>query len=615
MVGIWVWLAALAYGQAVDVRVATAMVSDLVPQVERRTGRTFVRVPEVDIDTRAALRARLLRAPVRMDFAANLGRTDEPYRASSDQVERVEHLVVNAMALYASQDETVYLVEENLQEIGRSLKLAEQTLRPLLRCVLVHELVHALQHQYGVQGEDDADLERGRLALREGHAEHVAAEYCADVEAPATGRLLDAASGIELEASLPADGAAAVYSWGRRLAESLAEHDLVWPAMVGPAPSWSAIVDAIRPTHSPGWRSGDPLRAALGRLELGKVEVEGPVPASPTTFLTSLFQDQLGLDAMPRARGGFRLAAEADDRTLGLGAFLLEQPGAPEALLERRRAHIQDARTRGVPTRVHAKVNGALLRPPKAKRLDVDVPGVASALRVTTRTTNDGPYREYWFATERRLVYFVSAGRKLPEGEIARSVGGLLSTMTEEPGAALDLNATGAWIEAVRSIDPEISRHPSSHYLFGRAAKRVARGEQGACSSVFDGPLRAPEIPDRAPYARSAFECAAVASDLALAQRALRILPEVEPFAAVFLASKLTDEQRPRDALAMLDKADVRATGDARLIQAAAGVRAYAGSQLFAAGRRAEGRRILEEACPLLSPAERRRCAPFLRSR
>jgi len=642
---LWIWflLSVVARGQAVDVASASAMVRDLVPEVERRAGRAFVRVPEIAIDTRAGLRARLLQPPVRLVFAANLGKTDEPPEPPPEHVERVDHLVTHAMAVYVGREEKIYLVGNTIRDIGRSLQLKGETLRPLLRCVLVHELVHALQHQYGVHDVGDADLVRGRSALKEGHATYVADQYCEDVEGPAMTRLLDVIQGLELEASLPADGGSAVYSWGRRLVRALIDEGLVWSAMVSPAPSWSAIVDAIRPTHPPAWRSAAPLRTAIERLDRGTEELPEAAPASPTTLLTSYFWGDLGRFEMPRALAGFVLEGEAGDEDLLLATFLLEQPGAPEDLVKLRRAHVLQARQRGVPLMVYEKASGMLARTPKAKLRDVGLPGVLSTLRVRARTTGDGPYQEYWFATERRLVFFASSGQKMRERDIVASIGGLLSEMSGDLGAPLDPGAMGDWVQSVREVDPKISRHPSWSYLLDRVSHRVARGERGACLSVFDRPLRDETIPDRVPYARSAFSCAAVAGDVTLAQRALPFLSEAEPFAAVSLAAQLVNDRRPREALAMLDKADVDGTESLELIRAATEIRisaavrlrrwnsvsraldanpdldphlqAYAGSALFLAGRRPEGRRILKRACPKLPSGDQEPCWALLSSR
>ena len=628
-----------AIAQPIDKTEAQRLVDDLVPEVVQRAERAFLRPPTVGIETRERLYERLLEPPVEamIDSLVTPG-APAPWRPPEEEVRRIDFMVANALAMYVGRDETIYVVKEAFEELSREFELGGDTLRPLLRCVLVHEMVHVLQHQYGVEDAATADQRRGLLAVREGHAEAVASDYCGEVEGKAIARLVDAIGHVELEASLTATSEAALYGWGRRLARSLQTEDLVWPAMVAPAPSWTSIVEAIEPTLPPAWRSGEPLQEMLEGLDDTIREFEGPVPASPTTQLLPFFQGRWGADAMPRARGGFVIEARTGRREMIALAFLLDQPGQADRLIERRLHSLKAARRERTPAMVYDRVSGMLARPIRARTIPTS-PGMA--VRITARSTGDGPYQEYWFATERRLLFLASTGRRLQESEILAGLQRLLEQLPAERGQPLALADLGDWAVRLRTIEPP--RIPSWTYLFERSAKRVVEGDRGACSEHFDPFLRRGAVPDVVAYAGPAFACAAVAEDLPLAQRAHRLLPEVDPYAAVFWASRLANRHRPREALVMLAKADVARAGDRALALAETSVRtvaavrlhdwatvstlveqhpelepslrAWAGSEMVRAGQRAGGRRLLAAACPSLAEPERGPCDRFLDER
>ncbi|MEO0601754.1 MAG: hypothetical protein AAF211_09970, partial [Myxococcota bacterium] len=472
MTWLWVWFVALSHAvDQLSVREAQAMANALAPEVERRTGRTFVQRPTVAIQTRAGLRQILLQPSLAAQFEARVGLRDAlPTRPSEASVTRVDYLVTHALAVYAARDETIYLIKEAFERMSRSLAVGGDTMRPALRCVLVHELVHALQHQYGGDEAADADHARGLLALREGQATAVASDYCGEVEGETIAGLMDAVTDPQLEASLDPDGEPAVYAWGRRLVRAIAAENLVWPAQLADPPAWSDVVRAVRPSLLPHWRTGRLLEVALETLESGPLESAGSRPAPPHGMLPTLIDRRP--EEMARADGGFVVESSSDQRTMLLAAYLFEDEGAAEAIVVDRDAAVGRWRNRGE-LMVYDKAEGQLLRKPKVQTPPTDDPRVHRALAITTKTEGSGPYLEVWIATERRLVLFVSAGKALRLRDVTTVARQLLNRMTATPGDAVALGAMSDWLDGVKAVDPEAIRFPSPDYRYEQATRRV----------------------------------------------------------------------------------------------------------------------------------------------
>ncbi|MEN0063012.1 MAG: hypothetical protein AAGA48_12735 [Myxococcota bacterium] len=633
----WVTLAMTvgACAEPVDDERAQALVDDLVPVVEARAERTFVRPPRAALTTRDRLRQRLLRPP-----ALAVALEGDRYTPSPETRRFVEHLLAGALAVYVPHNEFIYLVTEAFDELREDFELEPRTLEPLLQCVLLHEMVHALQHQYGVEVAKTPETQLGQQALREGHASWLANEYCAVVHGDAVVRLMETVQNIELEASLSPDDEAAVYGWGRRLAETLDAEGMLWPAMYAPAPAWSAIVDAVQPTLAPDWRVPDPMYQAVAALGLEGVEVDHVGPVSPTSILTPFFAGRWGLDAMPRARGGFALEARDGASDVLVMAFLLDQRGLAAEIVEGRRRSVELARS--VPERpwmVYGEATGALVKSPKAKVLTSALrdPRVVDALRVQAKTTGDGAYAEAWVATKHRLFVLMASGPDLGPADLMRAIDPMLDDMRPTPGAELGLTPLREWIAQVRGVPDAVASEPSWQYRLHEAARRLASGHDTGCAEVFALRLTAGEVADRMGHAKAAFECAAVPQDLDVAALAIPHLSEVPAAPAVRIAAHAIDEGAHRLAVSILAKArpdpnlevEVATLKVSALVKLGrwseveavvrrvpvlpAGVRAYAGSAMVLAGWRGPGLRILGTVCPELSGEDRRKCLAFFR--
>ncbi|MEN0061038.1 MAG: hypothetical protein AAGA48_02755 [Myxococcota bacterium] len=618
----------LAMGAPIDDVRAQAMVDALVPVVEAQTERRFVRVPRVGITVRGSLRARLLR-PTGLALALQ--------GVAQERLELrrlVEPLVSDALAVYVPYDERIYLVQEAFDELGASFDLAMETLEPLIECVLTHEMIHALQHQYGVELATTSEMRRGQQAIREGHASLVASIYCAAEHGDAVVRLMETVQGIELEASLSPDDDAAVYGWGRRVAETLDAEGLLWSAMAAPAPQWPDLVAAVEPTLPPDWRTASSLGRTMRALD-ANLEAKSALPVSPTFILTPFFGDRWGLDAMPRALGGFALEAVRETDDVMILAFLLDRRGTAAELVAGRRAAAGRSASswRGFGTD-----SGALLRAPRTRLYSRALRDsrVVDALWLKAKTAGDGPYTEAWIATPRRLFAVMASGPRPSPRALFDAVRPMINAMSPRRGAELGLSSLEAWIAAVRQVDDAATREPSWQYRMHEAARLLESGDELGCSKVFGERLVPGTVIDHECHARAAFQCAAAPGDLDLALQAVAQLEVAPANAALTLASQSLEADRPRDARRFLDKIEENPTLALDIATQRLGVavalrrwreveellrrnpilpgaaRAAAGAALFERGRRSRGLEVVRAACPDLAGAERRQCVEFV---
>ncbi len=618
------WTFAVAGATPIDDARTQALLEAVVPLVEQRTGRVLVRVPAAAVATRDELYPRLL-APSGLSAARDVG----TWIPGPELRRQVAEILDHAVAVYVPQSEQVVVVKEVLVDVQGSLGLEDEGIEPLVQCVLAHELVHAVQHQYGVEASGPQGLQRGQRALREGHASLVAAEVCETVHGEPVARLMDVVQSIELEASLAPEDEAAVYGWGRRLAETLDAEGLLWPALHAPAPHWDDIVDAVVPSLAPAWRVPDPLSEAIVGLGLDGRSVHNAVAVSPTTLLTPFFTEHGGRDAMPRARGGFAVEAADDDGETMVMAFLLDDREAAARLVAERRS---DAETpRDQPWMVYGGRARGLEEWPRAKRLPGLNKRVVDAVRIVGRTTEGRPYTEAWVAAGRRLFVVLDAGHRLRPPDLSAAVSGLLHQLPARSGAELGLHTLEGWVSAVRRVDRASILEPSWQFLLHEASRGLQAGNDDACAEIFAGRLAA--SPD---HARAAFECAAVPWDLALAETAAAELDRLPAAAVLRLVAHALDQNRPRLAARLLAKTEpepelalqIAALRVATAVKLGrwsevesvvertpmlpAGLRAWAASAMLGAGREGPGTRILSAACPELSGDDRERCLRYL---
>jgi hypothetical protein len=162
---VWIWAVAAAAPPEVDADALAGMLQEQLPQLGQQVGRQPVGKLRSGILTRERLMLAMVQPPPH--FADRALPVEIPPWAQ-------ENLAVmrdQALAVYVPSMQGIYLVKENLEEVFQEDGLPPEMLAPLVRCLVAHEIVHALQHQYGTRAElEDPDLGKGWEALAEGHA-------------------------------------------------------------------------------------------------------------------------------------------------------------------------------------------------------------------------------------------------------------------------------------------------------------------------------------------------------------------------------------------------------------------------------------------------------------
>ena len=143
----------------------SAMADAIVPQLEEATGRPFLQVPRIEVVSREDLYHRVLMGQLATRELMGLG----PFGPA--ELQTWMDLTSNAIGFYTYADRQIFLVTSGAEELYENFIVPEDLERPLIECVLAHELVHALQHQYQPLPDiTQADQETVARMLREGHA-------------------------------------------------------------------------------------------------------------------------------------------------------------------------------------------------------------------------------------------------------------------------------------------------------------------------------------------------------------------------------------------------------------------------------------------------------------
>lgn len=491
------------------------MVVELRPEVEAVAGRRLVEVPAVGIATSdqvlrqvQAFEAERLRARGGGDGAAQLA------AASAYATGLLEH----ALAVYLESDGSLVLIkdhlERNFSETLASPDLAEAS----LRCVVAHELVHALQQQYAATPLALTEEQSfGARALREGQAVLISSRVCQAVD-PQVARYVAAVAGTDVVASIPdpddnvlAYGYAPLYLAGLEHAEG---REAVWQALSGAPPSREALVVATKPWLQSGWPALLALDArALHQEELGRTFSAGPT--SPYFSLLPFLSEEASqevLAVVPDALGGAEFVGDGSSSHLRLVAFdLLEAEGA-ERWMARRQADAlawEDGKFRSFPWAFsgfswQVKVSDSV--PPAARQ------GFDGALWI--HSTGTGGYRELWVRRGTALLGAFWDGY-VSRGEILES----LTTLAEHLPDARDTGPLEArrWM-AAGSTRGVVDAPLSWTFSLDRALADAMADRFPACLGHVDEALAAaPDAEARRQSLALAYACAAFGSDLARA--------------------------------------------------------------------------------------------------
>lgn len=495
-------------------------------------------------------------------------------------------------------------LEERWDSVQQDLALSDVQLHGLLRCTLVHELVHALQHQYGVSpAAFEGDRRRGMSALWEGHATHVESQWCQEEEGVAIQRLERALSQTDIPQTLGPGATATLHAWGAALVAELEAEDpeLVWTALAGHPPSWSTWADG-RP---PPWSPSQPL--VDGLVDLGWSPDSLRVDAtSPALLLLNVLQMESDLDELPDGRAGVGVVA-VDDHGFGLaGAMVLDGPAGPwiERLARDRR---RDTRARW-----HQ-------RPPRGLRR---THGVDRALLLVGHRP---AVTQAWIARGPLLLIVALSGP--PPATLQETLGTMLDGMPRlpEPPPGIPDTLT-PWRMQLRGARDTVAPVVGWGYRAHRAQLAAKAGSACACTHQFDAVLQPGAVPDPGPFARAALRCAVGRHEPALVDRALTLADAIDPDVAAHHGRALVRARRWSEVVELMDRtlptadphlgrrlADLELEASVMSGWASRGLplsqtdtpsphlRAWAAEVLMEWGLESAGRNVLRDVCPLLS--------------
>ncbi len=615
-----VLLIAWGAGARAEAPDARALLEALVPAVERAEGRRFVAVPEVAVASQREVQ-RMLERKTR----------DRPGAAPEWMADYDRLLGDEAIAVYSYSDETIYLIDEAISGLEPDMRRWGVAARPVLECVLVHELLHALQHQYAPWvTADGSGRALAALALIEGHAELAALSYCRDEQPEAAGYFSTLSAPLPVRyGPAPEDRATLIYGYGLALARQLQDaggRGAIWAALQDP-PGLALIRAAAAPSPAAGWDDPELLRSlSEALLPAGGWEIsdEGPSLTALEPLLTPT------ADPPPGALAGRAMIARSGLETALLTALMLPTARDAEALVQRRSRALEAAR-----------------RDPELSLYFLGQPRVRTPWQLKTRRLRalerggetlrlELPgYREYWATRGSVVLAGFFDGVDISQRDFAELLEGLAAAAATEPPPPRPPDpALGEWIAQMAAAGAADGPRLSWQYRLDQLADRLEAGDLTACTEAAEAAAVGLPEHKRAELDAAVYGCAVLVQSLEGADAALaRGGAPIDAAAGHDHALMLRDAGRREEALALLDR-----IGDSpdpalnrslrslrmvllaelgRLDEAAAMARAregdparraYVASELARSGRTPEAAVLLAECCPLLDGAPRVLC-------
>jgi hypothetical protein len=245
--------AKVALGALADEARLQALAQELLPGLEERAGRRFLRVPRVRLlsrdDAVTTLRAE--------HAAVDPNLTDADLRAIGD---KLYASLSTASGLYVGGLQEIVINRDALSRMSKGHD--PEVVEALTRCVLGHELAHALQDQH--LGLDAVPLPSDlKLLWAEGQAEWLSDEECPPAVQRAGASLPSLYDPKIKEDVWP-------YVFGAHAARLTAEvHgvEAIWAALAGGSPDRASMDTLLHTSLSPSWRDPAVLRPLLTPLE------------------------------------------------------------------------------------------------------------------------------------------------------------------------------------------------------------------------------------------------------------------------------------------------------------------------------------------------------------
>lgn len=227
-------------------------VAELVPQIEALVGVRFAEKPTIEVEDRPTLTTII-------EVAARKA------AVSAETLDEAKEAVNTGFALYLPSQQRIYVVKETNETTFAAMINDADLLPPFLRCVVAHELVHALTDQrlhrrVDVNREDSANAD-------EGIAQLVMQKVCTNSRAMA---LAEALQGVEGLSSANHDeyGTTEYGAMPRFLSLLLRDRgwEAVWAVAANPPPT-AEVWAAIEPSLDPRWRDATRLDQHLVSLD------------------------------------------------------------------------------------------------------------------------------------------------------------------------------------------------------------------------------------------------------------------------------------------------------------------------------------------------------------
>jgi hypothetical protein len=617
-----VLLCAMAHAARVDVAQVDAMIASVRPELESITGFTLDDVPKAHIATREALVVRV--------GGVYAGRI-RAYRALAEGEggkirARAEREVSRALALYMPDDGDIYLNGDAVEQAFSDAEASATLLEPVVRCVIAHELTHALQDQLAATfvTADDGVLVRAQY-LREGQAMAIERKLCHDEHAR---DFLEALSSVDVLPSRAPDDLTVPYGFSRIFVETLEERggkNAVWGALQIAPVSDADIVSVARSRLVPGWNDPAALSAILApyRPGLGWSMDEGAF--APMQLFPQLMEQKIGEVQGARAEAGLKTWAERDGSRVAGFVFLLEDDADAARWVRQRKNAVAGLETGGrILTLSTTHVVPGDLKPLRMKQLD----GIAFEL---------GSYSEGWAHRGRVLAGVSMSGPHMSRREMESALTAMLDAFPDASAPATLSSDAIAIVDRVIAEGAALGNDHGWQAAYNQAFYRLAVADfQGCIDRLADPP--ASDV-GRKRTTELALHCAFGAEDDRVASRWVKeaggigalspdsaflyaeLLRNANRFAEIEpLLPILRETGREPDSVTILELmvavylkhwSEVKTLVDLPAIDPYA--RAWAASAMVHAGRFAEARAIFVATCPRLEGEHRAQCEDAVR--
>lgn len=465
MLGLISWIAA----SPLDEKILHQMVVELVPKVEASTGRHFHEIPEITLNTKASMFKQL------DEQLFQMGQWGVSTVSLESQKTQSTKLIEDGLAIYSTYDRGIHLISDNFSSYIRDTDVnPEMLLAPTLKCLIAHELTHALQDQYVKDPETDSEASaQVLLAMQEGHANLVAHQNCPE---PLVWGFIQTAQGTDvLSSRSDTDDVPFTYGYGEQfmaILQRVGGNEALWYALGQPPPKRAEFVEIVQTQLLSNWRDTHWLQESANRLISQGLNVDihpaGAYEIFP--YPDGRLQDsrlappvRAGLSLQARTQGGDN--AKSTNPAVTVSALVMESLEQPKKWIQARRETARyfanGQMEMGLIMPLGYIQSAKIFKPKALIRSGADD---ALCMRVQSKTS----YLECWAAKGRLLLL---TAQRQPDIEIAEHLNVLttllsLDIATEYPEAALP-PAAQAIIDARIPTQPLLSQPTVKWVMYG----------------------------------------------------------------------------------------------------------------------------------------------------